>query len=337
MSMNTASYENSGTGYVPLDDVIKEVLSKEILRAAMPETVFLQAVVQKEDLNREAGLQIDMVKFGALEKGGALSEHIPIPTNNLESSTVSITVGERGNAVAASNLLIQAGRVDILMEAATALGEDAGLVLDTEVRDSFYNSSNTLFAGTGSTQQSHVQASDILTYEMIDTIIERASRLHSRPFIAPNGERYYVMFIHPRHFTQLKRQVTDNMERFNRLTYVKDYPAGRPVWRGEIAQIDNIKLISTPLVKQAIDATETWSYDATLVGTSSSDTLLTAVFSGYNGVGFAVREPLSFRENGVEDFGRIRKLAWYSIWGSGLVNEESTMLIYTGSDVTAST
>lgn len=337
MAMNTANYDNSATGYVPLADVIKEVLSKEIIRTALPETVFLQAAVVKEDLNTTAGLQIDMIKFGALEHGGILSEHIPIPTNNLESSTVSIAVGERGNAVAASNLLIQAGRVDILMEAAAALGEDAGLVMDTEIRDAFYLSSNEVYADNA-TSEAYVGLRDVLTYELIDSIIEQAATLRARPFIAPNGERYYVMFIHPRHFTQLKRQIGADMERFNRLTYVKDYPAGRPVWRGEIAQVDNIKLISTTLVKQGVDSTDTWSYDATLAtGGASSAKLLTCIFTGYNGVGFAVRQALSFRENGVEDFGRIRKLAWYGIWGSGLVNEESTMIIYTGSNITEST
>jgi len=335
-NMNTAVYSDTSGGYVQLSDVIKEVLSKEILRTALPETVFLQAATYKQDLRTEHGLKIEFIKFGALDKGGTLTENVPIPTNNLETSTVEISVGERGNAVAVSNLLVQAGKVDVLFEAAMALGEDAGLVLDSEVRDSFYETTNVVYAG-GNTTAASVASTDVLTYKMLDSLIEKAATLKSRPFVAPNGERYFVLFIHPRHFTQLKRQIDSGMERFNRLTYVKDYPAGRPVWRGEVAQVDNIKLVQTTLVKQGIDANDAWSYDSDLdaAGVSSAD-LLTAIFAGYNGVGYAERQPLSFRENGIEDFGRILKVAWYSIWGSGIVNEESTMKIVTGANETAS-
>ncbi len=329
--INTAVYSNTSEGYYQLSDIIKEVLSKEILRTALPETVFLQAATHKTDLNTERGLKIEFIKFGALEKGGTLTENIPIPTKNLSTSTIEISVGERGNAVAVSNLLVQAGKVDVLFEAALALGEDAGLVLDSEVRDAFYATTNVMYGGGKDGIASMSSTNALLTYQMLDMMMEKASLLHSRPFVAPNGERYFVLFIHPRHFTQLKRQIGADMERFNRLTYVKDYPAGRPIWRGEVAQVDNIKLVQTPLVKQGIDSNDVWAYDAALAATSA----LTCIFAGYNGVGYAERQPLSFRENGIEDFGRILKVAWYSIWGAGIVNEESVIKVYTSSNETA--
>jgi len=59
-------------------DVIKRSSStKEILRTALPETVFLQAATYKQDLRTEHGLKIEFIKFGALDKGGTLTENVP--------------------------------------------------------------------------------------------------------------------------------------------------------------------------------------------------------------------------------------------------------------------
>ena len=54
-----------------------------------------------------------------------------------------------------------------------------------------------------------------------------------------------------------------------------------------------------------------------------------ALIFGDNYYGLATGLPVELRDNGVEDFGRRRSLAWYSIFGTGLLNEERGVVIET--------
>ena len=50
---------------------------------------------------------------------------------------------------------------------------------------------------------------------------------------------------------------------------------------------------------------------------------------GDNAFGHAISLPVELRDGGVLDFGREHALAWYSIWGWGVVTESSVVKIVT--------
>lgn len=54
-----------------------------------------------------------------------------------------------------------------------------------------------------------------------------------------------------------------------------------------------------------------------------------ALLFGDNYYGLATALPVEMRDDGVQDFGRKRALAWYSIFGTGLLNEERGVIIET--------
>jgi N4-gp56 family major capsid protein len=54
-----------------------------------------------------------------------------------------------------------------------------------------------------------------------------------------------------------------------------------------------------------------------------------AVMIGDNAVGHAISLPVELRDGGVLDFGREHALAWYSIWGWGVITESSVVKIIT--------
>ena len=54
-----------------------------------------------------------------------------------------------------------------------------------------------------------------------------------------------------------------------------------------------------------------------------------AVIFGDQYYGIAWSLPVELRDNGVEDFGRKRSLAWYAIWGTGLLHNEYGVVIET--------
>ena len=54
-----------------------------------------------------------------------------------------------------------------------------------------------------------------------------------------------------------------------------------------------------------------------------------AVIFGDQYYGIAWSLPVELRDNGVEDFGRKRSLAWYAIWGTGLLHNDYGVVIET--------
>jgi hypothetical protein len=54
-----------------------------------------------------------------------------------------------------------------------------------------------------------------------------------------------------------------------------------------------------------------------------------AIMLGDNAFGHAVSLPVELRDGGVLDFGREHALAWYSIWGWGVITESSVVKMIT--------
>jgi N4-gp56 family major capsid protein len=76
-------------------------------------------------------------------------------------------------------------------------------------------------------------------------------------------------------------------------------------------------------------------YDATRDATDGSGDALgdedvyEAIMLGDNSFGHAISLPVELRDGGVLDFGREHALAWYSIWGFGLVTDSAVVKIRT--------
>ena len=73
------------------------------------------------------------------------------------------------------------------------------------------------------------------------------------------------------------------------------------------------------------------AYNADLVsGASGNQTnIYQAVIFGDAYYGLAISLPVELRDNGVVDFGRERALAWYSIFGTGLLHNQYGVIIET--------
>lgn len=51
-----------------------------------------------------------------------------------------------------------------------------------------------------------------------------------------------------------------------------------------------------------------------------------AITIGDNAFGHAISLPVELRDGGVLDFGREHALAWYSIWGLGLITDQACVV-----------
>jgi hypothetical protein len=54
-----------------------------------------------------------------------------------------------------------------------------------------------------------------------------------------------------------------------------------------------------------------------------------SIMIGDNAFGHAISLPVELRDGGVLDFGREHALAWYSIWGLGVITDQAINKVYT--------
>jgi N4-gp56 family major capsid protein len=130
----------------------------------------------------------------------------------------------------------------------------------------------------------------------------------------------YVCFVHP----SQSRSLRDWPE----FIEVTKYAAPGNFMLGEIGRIYDVVFIETTQVLQGgtdiVDlAPGTAGYQ------DPSATSYSAMMIGDNAFGQAIALPVELRDGGVIDFGREHGLAWYAIWGFGVITHESRVLINT--------
>lgn len=292
---------NTG-GFVPLTQTILDVFSKDILFHAQPVLRFEQFAVKKTDLQAQPGLTIKMTVYNNLNLGGKLTENTPIETQALSASQREITVYEYGNAVSVTELLLQATFDDTMANAAKLLGMDYAKTLDKELRDTVLAGTQVVYPN-GKSARNTLAVSDTFTGAVIKDVIEVLSTNN----VGKYQNDHYVMFIHPHH----ARDVRDDSEFMNVSQYGKQYA-------GEIGRIDDIVFIETTQMPKLAGA-----------GAGGTVDVYQAVAFGENAYGVATALPVEMRDGGVEDFGRIHKLAWYSIFGVAILEDTNIVRIET--------
>lgn len=318
----------TGGDNVKFTDAIRMVYSKEIEFKALPNMRFLQFATVKTELGVEPGLTISMLTYDNLTLGGALTEMTSLTTQALSGSTKQITVTEYGNAIAVSELLVQSSFDDIMASATTLLGRDYAMVVDTELRDVALTGTNTVYAakkdGTVIEARKDVIAECVLKVSTIKDAIEILSTNNAPKAV---GGTYWICFVHPHQ----SRGLRDDSAWIN----ASNYGAPELLFTGEIGRIDDTRFIETTLMCNGSASATDPAYDADLivgageVGAINQVAIYQAVLFGDAYYGIAYSLPVELRDNGVEDFGRKRSLAWYAIFGVAKLHDQYGVVIET--------
>lgn len=318
-----AGVTNGGTLF---SDAVRTVYSKEIEFKALPNMRFMQFAQVKTELGVEPGLTISMLTYNNLTLGGKLEEMKDMTTQALSGSTKQLTVTEYGNAVQVSELLIQSSFDDIMASATTLLGRDYAQVMDCELRDAALSGTNIVYAsksdGTAVTSRSALDATCKMKVSTIKDAIEILSTNNAPKAV---GGSYWICFVHPHQ----SRGLRDDPAWIN----ASNYGAPEQLFTGEIGRIDDCRFIETTLMCNGAAAESDPAYEAELKKGAESGSSTTNVYQSvlfgdaYYGVAFGL--PVELRDNGVEDFGRKRSLAWYSIFGVGKLHDEYGVVIET--------
>ncbi len=320
--MSTAT-NTSNSGQVQLSDAIRTVYSKEIEFKALPVMKFLQFATEKTELGVTPGLTISMMTYNNLKLGGKLKEGTKMTTQALSSSMKQITVGERGNAIAVSELLLQSSFDNIMASATTLLSRDMALVLDCELRDTALSGTNVIYARKkdGSKVSARTELTEDCTFK-VSAVKDGIEILATNNAPKINGD-YYISFIHPHQ----SRDLRDDPAWINASNY------GKPdqLFTGEIGKIDDTRFIETTIMCNGACSEDDFGYKVDLKKGQSSNqvNVYQSCIFGADYYGIAWSLPVELRDNGVIDFGREHGLAWYSIWGTGLLHPEHGVVIET--------
>jgi hypothetical protein len=166
----------------------------------------------------------------------------------------------------------------------------------------------------------------------------------------------YVQFVHPKQ----SRDIRSNPE----FIEVTKYAAPGNFMLGEIGRLYDVVFIETTQVKKlSVNAAYTTS---TSVGvpadqgvvpvkantapgsggnpesadftaekgyltsaTGNGAEVYESIMIGDNAFGHAISLPVELRDGGVLDFGREHALAWYAIWGLGVITDQAIVKVYT--------
>ena len=336
----------SGTN-TQLTQAIQQIWSKEILFQALPILRFEQFAVKKTELGVAPGLQINFMRYNNLGYASALVEGVRMQTNALTAQQFSITVSEHGYALAVSELLLNASFDDVMASASRLLGRNMAIYLDNLSRDTLYAATSTIYGedrsdltavnnwyanGTTADSRAAMTGNYFLTPHTVKDAVESLATKN-----IPRLGETYVCFVHPHQ----SRKLRDNPE----FIEVTKYAAPGNFMLGEIGRLyDTVFIETTQVLKVAGGAGSGYTTDtavtpsvtagggyitpATKTGNGNKDRYA-AIFIGDNAFGHAISLPVELRDGGILDFGREHALAWYSIFGLGLITDQSVIIAET--------
>jgi N4-gp56 family major capsid protein len=287
-------------------------------------------------------------------------------TNALTAEQIAITVAEHGYAVAVSELLLNASFDDVMASASRLLGRQMAQYLDVQARNTLSAATSAVFGydrssvqgvndwyneGTVATQMSDLDGN----YKLSTGAVKDAALTLAGKNIPRLGETY-VQFVHPKQ----SRDLRSNPE----FIEVTKYAAPGNFMLGEIGRLYDVVFIETTQVKKlSVNAAYTTS---TSVGvpsdqysvpvkantapgsggnpesadftaekgyltsaTGNGAEVYESIMIGDNAFGHAISLPVELRDGGVLDFGREHALAWYAIWGLGVITDQAIVKVYT--------
>jgi N4-gp56 family major capsid protein len=338
-SITTTGYSSDAT----LSPAIQTIWSKEILFQAMPVLRFEQFAVKKTELGVMPGLTINFMRYNNLAvddyAGAELVEGVRMDPVALSASQIQITVKEQGQSVAVTELLLNASFDDVMASASRLLGRHMAQSMDVQARNTLYSpgvpfgggaavAPSVVFGRTAAASRGSISPYDAGTLGsasapgfLSPATVKDAVEVLANQNIPRLGDTY-VCFVHPAQARSL-RDWPEFIE-------VTKYAAPGNFMLGEIGRLYDVVFIETTQVLKGQAGTDVVDLNPSSGGYQDpiADSY-SAIMIGDNAFGQAIALPVELRDGGVIDFGREHGLAWYAIWGFGVITAESRVLINT--------
>ena len=200
---------------------------------------------QKRPIPKNGGKTIEFRKFAALAKATTpLTEGVTPDGKGLTVSTITATVNQYGDYITQSDILELTSLDNTILEATKLLGRQAGLTLDTIVRNVLQSGTNVTYcpkvAADGSetavTSRSNLDNTCQLTVKVLQQVVAKL-RAQNAPTIGGK----YVAIIHP--------YVAYDLMRDPEWIDAHKYAKPDNLYEGEIGEVAGIRFVQTSEAK----------------------------------------------------------------------------------------
>ena len=200
---------------------------------------------QKRPIPSGGGKTIEFRKFAALAKATTpLTEGVTPDGKGLTVTTITATVNQYGDYITQSDVLELTSLDNTILEATKLLGRQAGLTLDTIVRNVLQSGTNVTYCPkvaadgteTAVTSRTGLDNTSQLTVKVIQQVVAKL-RAQNAPTI--NGK--YVAIIHP--------YVAYDLMRDPEWIDAHKYAKPENLYEGEIGEIAGVRFVQTSEAK----------------------------------------------------------------------------------------
>lgn len=215
----------------------KTFYNRTLLNRLTPKLLFAR-FGQKKPIPKHEGDTVNFRKFDSLAAATtALVEGVTPAGSSISVSKVEATVKQYGDYVILSDKIDTVGIDPVVAETSAVLGEQAGLTVDTVIRDVVVAGTNVLYAGGGT------QADK--TKKLNSDEIKKAVRTLKKANARPMDDGCFVGIIDP--------DTAFDLQSDSLWQDVSKYNGGKAIQDGEIGKIHGVRFFETTNVKVASD------------------------------------------------------------------------------------
>ena len=196
---------------------------------------------QKRPIPKNGGKIIEFRKFAPLAKAlTPITEGVTPDGKSLEVSTITAEVAQYGDYITQSDVLELTSLDNTILEATKLLGRQAGVTLDTVVRDILHETTNVSYCpkadGTAVTSRTALDNTCQLTVKEVQKVVAKL-RAQNAPTIGGK----YVAIIHP--------YVAYDLMRDPEWIDAHKYCKPENLYEGEIGEVAGVRFVQTTEAK----------------------------------------------------------------------------------------
>lgn len=199
---------------------------------------------QKRPIPANGGRTIEFRKFSALPKATTpLTEGVTPDGKAMTVTNVTATVNQYGDYITQSDVLELTAVDNTILEATKLLGRQAGLTMDTIVRNVLQSGTNVTYCPslaaptTEITSRANLKADSMLTVDVVKKVVAKL-RAQNAP---PVDGRNYVAIIHP--YVAYDLMSDPKWEDYHK------YTSPENLFEGEIGRIAGVRFVQTTEAK----------------------------------------------------------------------------------------
>ncbi|MBQ4153389.1 MAG: N4-gp56 family major capsid protein [Oscillospiraceae bacterium] len=241
---------------------MKTFYDKIVIKNAVPNLVHDQ-FGQKKPIPQGSGKTIEFRRLNPFPKATTpLTEGVTPDGKNLDWEKVSATVEQYGDYVTTTDMLDMTAIDSNIAEAGRVLGDQAGLSLDSVVKEILNGGTNVQYGEGAKTSRSQLTTDDVLTVKAVKRAVTTLKRFNAKRI---DGD--YVAIIHP--------DVAYDLMNDPKWEALNSYNP-KNVYAGEIGRLYGVRFVETSEAKifekagaNSIDVYSTLFLGADAYGTTS--------------------------------------------------------------------